>query len=338
VAYKAIKAIDPSARVHAGVLSMLECMSPAEKGGREPYPALKSCYIDGLIAAGLLDCCDVVSFHPYRQPYVLENIPEHASEFSPWNKWKDYIEQIQALKARLKKAKSKDIPISITEVGFPTHYNPGTGQPVISEEAAAKYTLRAHIMDHWLGIDPIIHFAFKRQVQGLFELEAHFSMITPEWVRQPRYFAMGALASLLDNRDKPLETPVRITPAWDTGKDDIYKFVFHRVQVIQLLQYDNPKPGTYVPKESRKEKIEMVGAFVWRAVPASDSGSPLPSDLEITLPDADYGYPILIDPMAMATHSFKELSFKRKDRMYRVKGLSISDSPILIRFFKIKSH
>jgi len=337
-AYSAIKKIDPEARVHAGVLSMLECMTPATQGGREPYPDKNSSYVDGLIAAGLTDCCDVVSFHPYRQPYVLENIPEHASEFRPWQTWKDYIEQIQALKARLTKAKGKDMPISITEVGFPTHYNPGTGQPVISEEAAAKYALRAHIMDHWLGIAPIIHFAFKRQVQGLFDPEAHFSMITPEWVRQSRYFAMGALASLLDNRDKPLETPVQISPTRDADKANIYKFVFHRTQAIQLLRCDNPKPGTYVPKESRREKIEMVSVFAWRAVTASEGGSPLPVDLEITMPDAEYGYPILIDPMAMATCPFKELSFQRKDRMYRVRGLRVSDAPILIRFFKVNSR
>ena len=112
--YPIIKEIDPEARVYGGAVAMLECMSPASKGGREPYPDRDSCYLDGLLDAGLLAFCDVFSFHPYRQPCVPENIPEHASEYAPWSKWPDYVTQIKALKARLREASGGDFRIANT--------------------------------------------------------------------------------------------------------------------------------------------------------------------------------------------------------------------------------
>jgi hypothetical protein len=335
-AYAAIKKIDPEARVHAGVLSMLECMTPAAKGGREPYPDKNSSYLDDLIAAGLTDCCDVVSIHPYRQPYVLENIPEHASEFRPWRTWKDYPEQILALKARLRKAKGRDVPIAITEVGFPTHFNRKTGRPEISETAAAKYLLRAHVMDHWLGIEPIIHFAFKRQVQGLFELEAHFSLVNPEWIRQPRYFAMSALCSLLDGRDKPLDLKARIV-ATEPGSEPIYQFAFQRRHDFDVVRYANPAPGRYEPKERVKERAEMVTLLFWRAAPAQEGDSAVPVRFDVPLPDAGYAHPILLDPMTMATVPYRELQFDAQGSAVTIHGLSLRDYPQAVRFYKWQS-
>jgi hypothetical protein len=196
--YEGIKAADPHARVYAGATAMLQCLD------KYPFP-----YIDRMLKAGLLNYCDVFSFHPYRMPYSADNIPEHGSEFHPWKTWGDYEKQIKDLKLHLKKASGKDFSIAATEVGYPADFMKDTKQRKITLQTQAKYDQRMMIMDHYLGVYPRINFAFKRQLINPYDMESNFSMISADWIRVPKYFASIPVCALLDSRDKPIKLSVK---------------------------------------------------------------------------------------------------------------------------------
>ncbi|MBI3921649.1 MAG: hypothetical protein HY318_09550 [Armatimonadetes bacterium] len=345
VAYEIIKEIDPEARVYAGVLANLECLASVEKGGREPvekqaYPKdPKVGYVDALLEAGLLEVCDVLSFHPYRPPItvpLLENIPEHASEYPPWNKWADYPAQIDDLKARLRRVGGRDFPIANTEFGIPGHFNRETGQRFISLEAQAKYELRACIMDHWLGVKPIISFAFKRLARGLYYDEANLGMMTPDWTRTPKYYAYTGLCSLLDGGDEPLEVPVRLLAPDAKAAGPLRFYAFHKRQDLSIVPVEVPQPGQYVEGPRREQPVEMVTMAFWRAVPAAEDGATVPIDLELTLPKGDYGYPLLLDPRNMLSSPYTARAYRQRGNAYVLSGLPVGDSPLMVRFFRLE--
>lgn len=337
VVYETIKRIDPEARIYGGVLASLECMLPKAKGGKEPYPDPNSCYLDGLLEAGLLDVCDVFSVHTYRQPYLLSSLPEHETGYlSHGRRWPDYPTQIRALKDRLQEAGGRVFPIAITEFGIPTHFDKGTRQHRIGPETAAKYMLRAHVMDAHLGFDPIIHFAFKRQVQGLYDREAHFQLVRPEWVREPKYFALASLASLLDGRDEPIDVLLTVvSPQADAEEAAIYAFTFRKRVKVEMTEYANPKKGLYVPDGMRVDNVEMISIYFWRAVQARDDHAALPVQMQVTLPREDYGYPVLLDPMTMTTRPFRAMAYRQSAKTYDIESLTAADSPRVVRFHRV---
>jgi len=348
VAYKTIKDIDPEARVHAGVLSSLESLASAARGGKEPYPDPNSCYVDGLLQAGLLNVCDVFSIHTYRWGTwgITANIPEHASEMPMWEKWSDYIAQIKELKDRLHQASGRDFPISITEFGYGTWFaKPGGEYPAIfeakpdqrllSQQSGAKYELRAAVMDHYLGIYPIMKFAFKRQTHGFYDFEAHWGMVSPDWIRMPSYFAYMGLCSLLDSRDMPLDVPVN----WpNVSNSKLFRtYAFYRQQKLYLTFWDTIRPGAAVPKRRYIEPLEIITIATWQAIPTSQQKSVVETKVELVLPDEYYGYPILVDPMNLFCDSYQQLSYTQSGNIYVIDKLPLSDSPQMICFFKLKS-
>ena len=336
-AYKTIKGIDPEARVYAGVVSSLECLVPAAQGGLEPYPDPNSCYIDGLLEAGLLDVCDVFSFHPYRKPTNIARFPEKGSQYRERKRWRDYTAQIQDLKLRLKKAAGRDFPIANTEFGFPTHFDAQTDQRNKSLEVQAKCALRASIMDHHLGIYPSINFYFRSEhMRGAYVPESHYGMIDADWMRQPKYYAYTGLCAILESSDKPLDMPIRLLAPRESDTVPVYFCPFHRKGDDLVIQvWKRAGSGRLVLEESRKQVVEMVTIAFWRAVPASDEGAVVPIDIELTLPDEHYGYPILLDPRNLFATPFKPLAYRQRGNRYVLAGLPASDSPVMARFFKI---
>lgn len=302
--YKGIRAADPKAKILGGAASMLQCLD------KYPYP-----YFDRMLKAGLLKYCDVFSFHPYRQPYRNNNIPEHASEFYPWRIWKTYEAQIVDLKARLKKASGRDFPIAATEVGYPASFNKESKQRTISLQTQAKYDLRMMIMDHYLGVYPRINFAFKRQVRDLYNVEAHFTMMNPDWIRQPNYFATTALCSMIDSRDTPVKFPCRIT-LQDGQTVPVKRFAFLRTDRVNQTEY------------------QAITLAVWLAVEGKDFRSPRIADINMILPDDQYGAPVLCDLMTLLTNGPKPLRYEQSGREYILKNVPLNDYPVLIRLFK----
>jgi hypothetical protein len=195
-AAEAIRRADPEARVYGPAASMLQCLDD------HPYP-----YIDRLVQGGLLEWIDRFSYHPYRQPYLRVNVPEHASEFHPWQTWGTYFQQIEALRHLLRSA-GRTVPLAVTEVGWPTHTDSETGVQEITWTTQAKYEQRAMILDFMLGIEPRIQFVFKRPWADPGELEHQFNMVNPDNSRRPVYAATTQVCALLRNRFRGQGAPV----------------------------------------------------------------------------------------------------------------------------------
>lgn len=189
---EAIRAEQPDAIIHGPGSAMLQSLAP------KPKP-----WIDQALAAGLMQHIDVFSFHPYRQPYLRSNLPEHASEFFPWKRWGTYEAQIADLRTRLHAATGREVPLSITEDGVPTFVN-ARGEQQLPPVVAAKYELRRDLLDAWLGISPRVQFCFYREVRDQGDgSEASFSTLLDGEIR-PLYFAAQNLHGLLDTGHHPL--------------------------------------------------------------------------------------------------------------------------------------
>ncbi|MBC7289605.1 MAG: hypothetical protein H5T86_16510, partial [Armatimonadetes bacterium] len=125
----------PQVKLGGPEVAMLQVME------EQPFPWLRLC-----IEAGLLDEIDFFTFHPYRQGYSPENIPENPSRFWNWGTpppWKTYEDQIRELR-RLVGNK----PLVVDEVGWST-----TPQGPICEHTQAKFALRQQVLDFSLGVE-----------------------------------------------------------------------------------------------------------------------------------------------------------------------------------------
>ncbi|MCC7493917.1 MAG: hypothetical protein IT204_16290 [Fimbriimonadaceae bacterium] len=191
VAAAALRRGDPGCRVYGPATAMLQCLHTA------PYP-----WVDRAVAAGLLESLDVFSFHPYRQPYRADNVPEHASEFHPWTVWGSYEQQLTDLRARLAAA-GRPLPLAATEEGYPTTTNRATGQREISYLTQAKYEARAMILDFALGVRPRINFIYKRPWSDPHEDEHQFNLVNADGLRRPAWQAAQNVCAVLDDSLRP---------------------------------------------------------------------------------------------------------------------------------------
>lgn len=202
---KAIRAEQTNAVIYGPGTAMLQSLAA------KPLP-----WIDQALDAGLMKYIDVFSFHPYHQPYLRTNIPEHASEFYPWKRWGSYESQIKDLRTRLNAAAKHNVPIAVTEDGIPTFTN-ADGEQQIPPIVAAKYELRRNLLDSWLGINPRIQFLFYRQANDQdYESEASFNTLNSNGDLRPLYYAAQNLYGILDGGHRP-QPDIRTT--WDlTGE------------------------------------------------------------------------------------------------------------------------
>ncbi|WP_139379531.1 hypothetical protein [Zoogloea sp. LCSB751] len=202
---KAIRAEQANAVIYGPGTAMLQSLAA------KPLP-----WIDQALDAGLMKYIDVFSYHPYHQPYLRTNIPEHASEFYPWKRWGTYEAQIKDLRTRINAAAKRNVPIAATEDGIPTFTN-ADGEQQIPPIVAAKYELRRNLLDAWLGVNPRIQFVFYRQASNQdYESEASFNTLTSNGDLRPLYYAVQNLYGILDGSHHP-QPDIRTT--WDlTGE------------------------------------------------------------------------------------------------------------------------
>ncbi|MBI5833975.1 MAG: hypothetical protein HZB16_16905 [Armatimonadetes bacterium] len=263
----AMRAEQPTAVIHGPATAMLQCLAAT------PYP-----WIDRALAAGLTRHIDVFSFHPYRQGYQRENIPEHASEFHPWRLWGSYDKQIDDLRGRLRRAAGHDVPLASTEDGAPNLIN-ALGEQPISWVVGAKYELRRALLDFHLGVYPRTQFCFYRGIPDPFyESEASFNLVTRDWECKPAYHAARNLHAVLDSSYRRDDTvAVRLVPA----EPDRLGEQGARVQVYARAQ----------------ARFDELLVFYWSTEPASDMHARHRAVLRV--PAAGWQAPVGIDLMAM---------------------------------------
>ncbi len=300
IAAAAIRAEDPEAKVYAPASAMLQCLHDY------PYP-----YIPRLLDHGLLDHIDVFSYHPYRQPYQRVNIPEHASEYHPWQVWGSYRRQIDDLRGRLRAKAGKEIPLAATEVGYPTHANRETKVREISFTTQAKYEQRLMIADFALGVRPRVQFVFKRPWSDPYEREHQFNLVNADNSKRPAYHAVRNVCALFDNtlalavaevaHDAPPETNVQLHAFTRAG--------------------------------SRGEELLIA---LWAGVPADDNRYCV-GTCALTIGSTRFRCPVALDLLLPTPGGALELPYEVSNDRVIVRDVPLHDSPVIVRLFAIPS-
>jgi len=283
---KIVKEVQPDAVVSGPAPSMLQCMID------DPYP-----WIPLAFEAGMAGQLDQFTYHPYRQPYTVANIPEHASEFYPWEHWGSYYKQISDLREMIRKHNDgKDLPLAITEDGMPNEVTAG-GEQEITQIIGAKYELRRSLLDNWLGVDPRAVFILYRDIKSpIYEKEPSFNVLTPDMDKKPAYYAMQNLNAVLDNtyqRNDDIKVGLALeeAPAEGTAK------VIRTAADAEGMQPGGME-GLYVQTYTKDHgDFEELLVFYWAAEQAEDKH--VRRKATLTLGDAGWIAPLEIDLMAM---------------------------------------
>lgn len=336
-----IREEQPDAVIYGPGTAMLQCLD------KSPYP-----WIPMALDAGLTKYINVFSFHPYRAPAWRRNLPENASQFHPWKTWKDYTEQIEDLRARLRKANGgKEVPLATTEDGL-SNVIDGNGEQQISWIVGAKYELRRALQDFYLGISPRTLFCFYRNAgERFYEKQGTFNIVTDDFQKKPTYYAAQNLNAVLDSSyQRDDSRPVKITV---TGPRQEF-----------LVNDENPgerttlAAGTSVPTVKVCQQVyrkdhpgyEELLVFYWSAEPSEDCHIRYPAKIEINEPG--WVAPLQIDLMAMPVKRPKNeiVELIRSDFVDRrdplqfqavrtatgsmVETTELRDYPLLVKWFR----
>ncbi|MBI3923498.1 MAG: hypothetical protein HY318_18915 [Armatimonadetes bacterium] len=299
-AAKAIRSEDPKALVYAPASAMLQCLHTS------PYP-----YIPRLLDAGLLNHIDVFSFHPYRQPYQRVNVPEHASEFHPWQVWGSYQKQLADLRTRLRGKAGKDVPLAATEVGYPTHRDKQTEVQEISLTTQAKYEQRMMIQDFALGVRPRINFIFKRPWSDPYEVEHQFSLVNADGSKRPAYFAVQNVCAVFGDSLKPSKVKVTCDAPPEAANSASSN--------VQVYAFEKKSGGLG----------ELIVAL-WAGVPAVDAAYSSGS-CRVTIHSNRYEAPVSYDLMQPTPISGRALTYRTAGRSAIIEGAPLQDSPVVVK-------
>jgi len=315
-----IREEQPDALILAPGTAMLQCLAP------HPLP-----WLPRALDAGLLDHIDIFTFHPYRQPATRDNIPEHASEFHPWQTWGTYEKQIADLRGRLaRRSGGKTIPLAATEDGMPTLIN-GRGEQEITWVIGAKYELRRALLDFRLGVHPRTQFAFYRPIgENYYDIQGSYNLLTNDLQPKPAWYASQNLHAVLDHSYQPDDT-VRLTLTPDTAAKPKGELVAHC--------YRKQHAG-----------FDELLVFFWSAEVSDDLHARYPATLR--LQESGWEAPLLIDLMAMPAKRPKNEIVELIDSQFvnrrdpeqlrpartatgvEVRGLEIRDYPQLIKLVR----
>jgi hypothetical protein len=287
---KIVKAVQPEAAVSGPAPSMLQCMID------DPYPWLPRAF-----EAGLAGQLDQLSYHPYRQPYMVANIPEHASEFYPWEHWGSYYRQIADLREMIRSHNDgQDLPLAVTEDGMPNEVTPG-GEQEITQIIGAKYELRRSLLDNWLGVDPRAVFILYRDIKSpIYEKEPSFNILTPDMDRKPAYYAMQNLNAVLDNSCQRNEA-IPVDLVLEEEPDEGTSRVIRTAADAEGMQPGGME-GLYVQTYTKDHgDFEELLVFFWSAEPSDDKHVRRKGTM--ILGDPGWIAPLEIDLMAMPSRT-----------------------------------
>ena len=186
VAYRAVKSENPTATVIGGAVAGLDDR-----------------WIEAFADAGGFEYLDAFSVHPYvyQQP---RPIPETA------------MEGLDRLKARIERwAPGRDLPIYITEVGWPVHHGP-LG---VSEEVAAAYLQRFLLLARtrpWIA--GVWWYDLFDDGDDPRNKEHRFGLLTRDGRARPAYQALLSIRPILESESAPVATRGRRGEITVSGK------------------------------------------------------------------------------------------------------------------------
>lgn len=168
-AYPRIKKIDPSITVLGGA------MTPG---------AVRGPWLEQLLKAGALSALDEFSVHTY-------NYSNSGRERSP-ETWANWMQQVQELLRKY--SGGKEVPLHVTEMGWPTQIDRRGTPPEVAAEYLARMFLLARTMPFLRGI---WWYDFQDDGWRYSYNEDNFGLVRPDLTPKPAWFALAGVAALV---------------------------------------------------------------------------------------------------------------------------------------------
>jgi hypothetical protein len=152
-------------------------------GGVVSGNGIRNDWMQGACKSGLLDCLDAFSFHPYcygapdgeRRPEV------------------GLMKRIRRNYEIMRRYQKRDIPVYLTEIGWPTYYGPYRSSP--RDEAC--FLARSYLMMRTLSfVKGMWWYDFSDDGLNPGDPESNFGIVTNNLAPKPAYFAMRDVCRL----------------------------------------------------------------------------------------------------------------------------------------------
>jgi len=164
--YPRMKAVDPSLLIMGGAMT---------SGG------IKKGWLDRMLEAGALPSCDAVSIHTYNYSGKDKSRTPEA--------WAEFCAQAEAI---LRKANSgRDVPLYVTEMGWPTHSAANGTSPQLSAAYLARTYLLARTMPYLRGL---WWYDFQDDGWRAEYNEHNFGIVRPDLTAKPAYWVLRDVA------------------------------------------------------------------------------------------------------------------------------------------------
>lgn len=214
--YTTIKQVDPSAKV-IGV-----CSAGTDFN-----------FIEAILKKGGGKYMDIISVHPYRWP----STPEETG----------FLAEMQNLRALLQRY-GLDIPIWITEVGWPTH-NKG-----VSEDVQARMLVRTYVIA--IGsklVEKVFWYDYRDDGNDPADPEQNYGIIKRDFTPKKAYQAYKVMTQFLEGK-----TPQGRVDLWD---DNLWGFSFTKGKSITLVLWAGKEAGTVnlLTKAKKVTVYDMMG-------------------------------------------------------------------------------
>jgi len=184
--YPRIKAVDPNVAVLAGA---------ATSGG------IKRGWLEGIVKLGALKYCDEISIHSYNYSAAF---PERGPE-ACWT-W------IASLQEMLRQYHGgKDMPLCVTEMGWPTHVGKNATDPELAASYLARLYLLARTAPWFTGL---WWYDFQDDGWDPRHNEDNFGLVRPDLTQKPAYYALADVAPIVANAQYVDRLPVDDESLW----------------------------------------------------------------------------------------------------------------------------
>jgi hypothetical protein len=167
VVYPAVKAVDPSSVFLAGAIA-----------------GLKLDWLAAMLSAGALGSFDAISIHPYNFSEAIRSA----------DAWAQGMLATEAVIHRF--TAGRDIPLYVTEMGWPTSNGPGGSSPGEVAVSLAQMFLLARTMPFLKGI---WWYDFCDDGWDRSNREDNFGLVDPNLGPKPAFDAFKAVASMVSN-------------------------------------------------------------------------------------------------------------------------------------------
>ena len=222
--YPRIKAVDPSITVYGGA-----CTPGGVRNG----------WLEKVLAQDTLSSMDAVSIHTYTYSET-----GRARGPEAWGEW-----MVQVQKMVQKYSGGKQVPLQITETGWPTQIDRRGTPPDISAAYLSRMYLLARTMPFLKGI---WWYDFQDDGWGATYNENNFGIVRPDLTPKPAYFCLADIAKLVSKAE--------FLGRVETGDPDVWVLRFRETQGAETwaIWSAHPEDGWQVTLKTPRSSPRAV--------------------------------------------------------------------------------